>query len=98
MQNNQELNKLLQKQRALFPDELGRLEGVKVKLNVDTTTYQKLCKARAVPFALQTKVDAALLKLEAQGVTEKVKFSDWVALLYPSPSKMVPSESVEITS
>ena len=66
MQNNQELDKLLQKHRALFLDELGKLGGVKVKLHVDTTTHPKFCKARAVSLALQKKVEAALDKLEAQ--------------------------------
>ena len=98
MQNNQELGKLLQKHRALFLDELGKLEGVKVKLHVDTTTNPKFCKARAVSLALQKKVEAALDKLEAQGVIEKSNFWTGQYLLYPSPSKMKPSESVEITS
>ena len=79
MQNNQELDKLLQKHRALFLDKLGKLEGIKVKLHVDTTTYPSFCKARAVPLAIQKKVEAALDKLEAQGVIEKVKFLDWAA-------------------
>ena len=53
MQNNQELDKLLQKHRLLFQDELGKLQGVTVKLHVDTSTHPKFCKARAVPLALQ---------------------------------------------
>ena len=48
MQNNQELVKLLQKHRTLFLDELEKLEGVKVKLHVNTTTQPKFCKATAV--------------------------------------------------
>ena len=93
MQNNQELDKLLQKHRLLFQDELSKLQGVTVKLHVDTSTHPKFCKARAVPLALQKRVEAALDKLEAQGVIEKVKRSNFLTgqhLLYPSPSKMVP--------
>ena len=36
MQSNQELDKLLQKHRVLFQDELGILQVVAVKLHVDT--------------------------------------------------------------
>ena len=55
MQNNQELDKLLQKHRLLFQDELGKLQGVTVKLHVHTSAHPKFCKARAVPLALYTK-------------------------------------------
>ena len=77
MQNNQELDKFLHKHRAFFLDELGKLEGAKVKLHVDMTIHPKFCKTRGVLLALQKKVEAILDKLEAQGVIEKVKFSDW---------------------
>ena len=50
---------------------------------MDTTTHPKFCKARAVPLALQKKVEAASDKLEAQGVIEKVKFLDWEAPIVP---------------
>ena len=77
MQNIQELDKLLQKHRALFLDELGKLEDVKVKLHADMTIHPKFCKARGVLLALQKKVEATLDKLDTQGVIEKVKFLDW---------------------
>ena len=65
---------------------MGKLEGIKVKLHVNMTIYHpKICKARyrAVPLALQKKVEAALDKLEAQYVIEKVKFSDWATPIVP---------------
>ena len=55
MQNNKELDKLSQKLRALFLDELGKLEGAKVKLHEDTSHHPRFCKARAMPLALQKK-------------------------------------------
>ena len=54
-----------------------------VKLHVDTSTCPKFCKARAVPLALQKRVEAALDKLKAQGVIDKVTFSDWAAPIVP---------------
>ena len=54
-----------------------------VKLHVDISTHPKFCKAIAVPLALQKGVEVALDKLEAQGVIEKVKFSDWAAPIVP---------------
>ena len=83
MQNNQKLNKLLQKLRALSLDKLGKMEGVKVTLNVDTTTHLKFCKATAVPLALRKKLEAALDKFKFQGIIEKIKFSNWAAPIVP---------------
>lgn len=69
VQDNQQLDKLLQKHSTLFWDELGKLEGHKVKLHLDTETRPKFCKARP------EKVEATLDLLEARDVIEKVKFS-----------------------
>ena len=52
LQDNRQLDELLQKYSALFIDELGKLEGIKVKLHVDTKAHPKFCKARPVPLAL----------------------------------------------
>ena len=60
---------------------------------MDTTTYPNFFKARAVPLALQNKVEAHLDKLEAQVVIE----SQILIPIVPLPNKMVPSKSVEIT-
>lgn len=69
VQDNQQLDKLLQKHSTFFWDELGKLEGHKVKLHLDTETRPKFCKARP------EKVEATLDLLEARDVIEKVKFS-----------------------
>ena len=53
IQNNQQIDKLLQKPRALFLDELGKLEVVNCKSQI--TCERDYCKARAVPLALQEK-------------------------------------------
>jgi len=55
----QVFEELLQKHSALFQDELGKLQGVKVKLYVNTDMHPKFCKAIPVPLALQRKVEAA---------------------------------------
>ena len=54
LQDNRQLDELLQKYSALFIDEL-KLEGIKVKLHVDTEAHPKFCKARPVPLALRKK-------------------------------------------
>jgi len=83
VQTDKVLEELLQQHSALFQDELGKLECVKVKLYVNTDMQQKFCKARPVPLALQRKVETVLGNLEAKGVIIKVKFSDWAAPIVP---------------
>ena len=55
LQYNRQLDELLQKYSALFIDKLGKLEGIKVKLHVDTEAHPKFCKARPVPLTLRKK-------------------------------------------
>ena len=43
----------------------------------------KFYKARPVPYALQPQVEAALKKLEADGVIKPVQFSQWAAPIVP---------------
>ena len=82
MQNNHELDKLLQKDRAIFLGEVDKLEGVNVKLHVDTKLiYVRICEASTCP---TEKVEAVLDKLEAQSVIEKIKFLTGKHLLYVS--------------
>ena len=73
MQNNHSLDKLLQKFKAIFVDELDKLVGINV---IDMNTHPELCQARSIPLALQQKVVAALDKLEGHCVIdhEKLKF------------------------
>ena len=73
MQNNHSLDKLLQKFKAIFVDELDKLVGIYV---MDMNTHPKLCKARSIPLALQKKVVAVSDKLEGHCAFdhEKLKF------------------------
>ena len=51
------------------------------------TAIPKFCKARPVPFALQTAVERELDRLENQGILERVAYSKWAApvVLVPKP-------------
>ncbi|KAJ8048227.1 hypothetical protein HOLleu_00459 [Holothuria leucospilota] len=64
----------------LFTDEIGLIKGFqhKIKLKSDAQPVQQ--NLRRVPFAVRDKVTDELLKLESQGIIEKVPgASDWVS-------------------
>ena len=66
----QPLNSVLEKYNELFQDELGCYTGKPVVLN--ECKGAKFYKARPVPYALQSKVEKTLLKMETDGVIERV--------------------------
>jgi len=64
------LDSVLQEYDGLFESRLGCYNGALANLKVKKQpTFQK---ARPVPYALKSKVEAALQKMESEGVIEKV--------------------------
>ena len=61
---------------------LGTLKGFKAKLYVNNTK-PIFCKARPVPYAIRSQVEAELEKLVKQKILEPVPFSDWAAPIVP---------------
>ena len=53
------------------------------KFHVDPKVKPRFYKARPVPYALQPKVEAALGKLEEDGVIKPVQFLKWAAPIVP---------------
>ena len=49
------------------------------------TATPKFCKARPVPFALQSAVERELDRLEGEGILERVTYSQWAAPIVPVP-------------
>ena len=45
----------------------------------------RFCKARPVPFALKEAIDRELDRLEAEGILERVAYSEWAAPVVPVP-------------
>ena len=79
---NHDLTNLLEKHSAVFSQKLGTLKGFKAKLYVNN--HQPIfCKARPVPYAIRSQVEAELEKLTQQNIFEPVPFSDWAAPIVP---------------
>ena len=66
------LESLLREYADLFAESLEGIKGVKATLHVRPGSTFKQFRARAVPFALQPKLDAELHRLESFGIIEKV--------------------------
>ena len=68
---------------SLFKEELGTIKGATAKLHVIPDAKPRFCRPRSVPYALRSRVDQALEKLEADGIIEAVDFSEWAAPIVP---------------
>ena len=74
---------MLDQHEAVFCDELGKLEGTQVSIEVDSDAQPRLFKPRPLPFTLKSKVEDELDRLQANGVISPVKFSKWAAPIIP---------------
>ena len=54
-------------------------------LQVKEGAKPKFCKARPVPFALKGAIDRELDCLEADGILERVTYSEWAVPVVPVP-------------
>ena len=67
----------------VFQPELGMMKDFKAKIFVDPTVSPHFCKARSVPYAMRSLVEAELDKLVDQGILTPVKPTDWAAPIVP---------------
>ena len=65
----------------VFSDELGCLKDFKVKIPVPEGVEPKFCRARPVPYAMKSRLDEELDRLDQQGVWKGVQYSKWAAPL-----------------
>lgn len=77
------LQGVLEEHRAVFRDELGKVQGVTAKIHVDPEAQPKFHKARPVPFSLRKKVEDELERLQELDIIQPVQFSDWAAPIVP---------------
>jgi len=63
----------------VFKEELGRVQGVKVKIHMDPQAQLRFIQPLNVPYALKGKVENELDCLEKEAVIEKIQSSDRAA-------------------
>ena len=81
----QPLSQAIQKFPSVFKPGLGTIKGITAKLEQKDGAKPKFCKSRPVPYALQESVEAEYDRLEAEGIVEKVEFSDWATPMVHVP-------------
>lgn len=64
-----------------FGDDVGTMQGTKVKLHVKEDATSKFCRPSPEPFALKPAVERELDRMEKEGMIECVEFSKWATLL-----------------
>ena len=78
-----QLQAILNRHSEVFKEELGCMKGVTATIVIDPQAQPRFCKPRTVPFALRSKVESELSRLERAGVIEPVQFSTWAAPIGP---------------
>jgi hypothetical protein len=87
--NDKKLDKILSKHATVFKG-LGKLNDVKVQLNIDQDQTPKIQPNRRIPFHIRNKVKNALEELEQEDVIDRVpdkQPTPWVSLIVAVPKK-----------
>ena len=75
------VSKLVNQFPEVFTNDLGCLNNFKLNIPVPEDAAPKFCKARPVPYALRSRLEEELDRLEEQGVWSRVQYSKWAAPL-----------------
>ena len=78
---------MLKEYADVLRDKLGTLNSTTAKLHVKPNAVSRFHKARPVPFAIKEALGHVIDRLEAEGILEKVKHSEWVAPVVAVPKK-----------
>ena len=73
------VNELVEQFPEVFTEKLGCLKDFKVKIPVPEGVEPKFCRARRLPYAMTSRVDDDLDRIEKQGVWKRVEYSQWAA-------------------
>ena len=73
---DKELNAILEAHSTVFQEGLGKVEGVKAKIYIDSSEKPRFFKARPVAYTLREKIETELDRLVKEGTIEPVEFSE----------------------
>ena len=71
----------------LYAEGLGRLQGIKPHLTLKPGAVPKFCRARTVPYSLRKAIEEELDSMVAEGLAERVSFSEWATPVVPVHKK-----------
>ena len=63
----------------MFHDELEKLTGTQVSIEIDLDAQPHFFKPRPFPFILKPEVEDELERLQSNGIISSVTFSKWAA-------------------
>ena len=81
---DRQLNEILEAHSTVFQEGLGKVEGVKTKIYIDSSKKPRFFKARPVAYALrEKKIETELNRIVKEGTIEPVEFSEWATPIVP---------------
>ena len=85
--------KELSRSYLVFNGKLGTVKGITATLKIKEVSQPKFFKPRPVPIAQRNKIATEMLRLEKEGVVEKVESSEWATPIVPV---LKPDDTVRI--
>ena len=77
------IDPLIQKYEAMFTENIEPIKGYTYDITLQDNAQPRFRKARNVPFALQTRVENELRRLEQENIIEATSYSTWATPVVP---------------
>ena len=81
----------------VFDNQLGCVKKMKASIQLIDNAQSEFKRTRPVPYAVRTKVEEELERLQENGAIEPVEQSDWAALIVTRIKPSGQEEYVEIS-
>ncbi|XP_023245552.1 uncharacterized protein K02A2.6-like [Copidosoma floridanum] len=82
-ESKESINTIIHRFSDVFSNEMGLYKGGKFTLHVKPDTIPIFCKVRSVPFALRSRLEDKIQRLEKAKIIEPIKSSDWATPVVP---------------
>ena len=80
---DKDFNAILDAHSTVFQESLGKVEGAKTEIYIDSSEKPQFFKARPVAYPLREKIETELDQLVKEGTIEPVEFSEWTTPIVP---------------
>ena len=81
--SSKSLESILSRHAVVFDGSLGKLKGWQANIKLEHNAQPRFIKARSLPYAMRSKVEDELKRLQQEGIIRPVQYCEWGTPIVP---------------